>query len=509
MARQSPSGVYPRRARSCLHVFKFKDVAILCLALPFLTLSASRSFVPAQPDMLASPARSQPSAAQGGALSAGKIPATASKQATSGEEQEEGSEDSTVLAEDPATIRRLFARAAKPNFAYAKNKTSAYEILPHPEEEEQDQRSASTPESRLRRKMRKLAERMRPVEEEYPDQEHERQRKRFVRKAATQIMNLAAAKKHKDQQAAIASADKKALSGPEGLKALGYKGNDKFKPESVGLEGAVPVKKGKKRSPTDEAIKRFGELLRDKEAVRKMTKNNADKSKNLLRLVHRTNKRWARRFERDGDSAVMGRSQATEGGEEGAATQLKSKALRLKGGGGPLRLRGGGEMEGISVYLPTSYPSILHWALAMVKIILRIVLSKFGIKIFADPPKPATTESAKGKSSTPKSSKKKAKVAPMPASAVAALEGATFRHSGWLGGQRLRRRPRHATFRHRVCYLHEQRAHLLEGKTPGVRHLELGGGGVRRGEPVRTGGPVSSAPPRPLRLPSVRSYCSV
>eukprot|EP00961_Rhodomonas_salina_P190603 2571846-Rhodomonas_salina.2 len=46
----------------------------------------------------------------------------------------------------------------------------------------------------------------------------------------------------------------------------------------------------------------------------------------------------------------------------------------------------------------------------------RIVLSKFGIKIFADPPKPATTESAKGKSSTPKSSKKKAKVAPMPAS---------------------------------------------------------------------------------------------
>lgn len=36
--------------------------------------------------------------------------------------------------------------------------------------------------------------------------------------------------------------------------------------QSVGLEGAVPVKKGKTRSPTDEAIKRFG--VSDRTGVR-------------------------------------------------------------------------------------------------------------------------------------------------------------------------------------------------------------------------------------------------
>jgi|LauGreDrversion2_3_1035106.scaffolds.fasta_scaffold149717_1 hypothetical protein len=83
--------------------------------------------------------------------------------------------------------------------------------------------------TRLYRKWRLESKRARTVEELYPDEAAERQRKRLVRKTVTHILNLAAQKKHASEQQQIAERERTPLPAPPGLKSLGWKGDARFK----------------------------------------------------------------------------------------------------------------------------------------------------------------------------------------------------------------------------------------------------------------------------------------
>ena len=77
--------------------------------------------------------------------------------------------------------------------------------------------------SKLHKRWRIESRRARTVEEVYPDEAVERQRKRLVRKTVTHIFNVASQKEHTMQQEKIAELQRTPLPAPAGLKSLGWK----------------------------------------------------------------------------------------------------------------------------------------------------------------------------------------------------------------------------------------------------------------------------------------------
>jgi len=158
--------------------------------------------------------------------------------------------------------------------------------------------------SKLYRKWRLESKRPRTVEEVYPDEAAEQQRKRLVRKTVTHILNLAAQKQHQSELQRIAELERTPLPAPSGLKSLGWKGDARFKnpdgplsKSASSASTAAAAKPTQKRTPKEEAIKIFGELLRDKEWVRKVEAKMRSK-KSDWKDLRRLETRHARKFER-------------------------------------------------------------------------------------------------------------------------------------------------------------------------------------------------------------------
>ena len=249
---------------------------------------------------------------------------------------------------------------------------------------------------KLYRKWRLENKKPRTVEEVYPDEACEKQRKRLVRKTVTNILNLAAQQQHQIQTEQIAERERTPLPAPSGLKSLGWTGDARFKvPEAMklaltagaagpkssgGNSRGIPAKPKpvQKRSPKDEVIKRIGELLRDKEWVRRVEAKMKDKN-NTLRQLRRLETRHARRVER----AISAEMQAERAAPVPAAA---ARLDPLRGGAHSvaetlnLALRGGaGIPSWVAALLPTSYDSTTQWLFAIVKIFVIQLLKMMGV----------------------------------------------------------------------------------------------------------------------------------
>jgi len=287
-------------------------------------------------------------------------------------------------------------------------------------EEGPEQKEGKSLLSKLYRKWRLESKRIRTVEEVYPDETPERQRKRLVRKTVTHILNLAAVKQHKAQQERISELEKIPLPAPAGLKSLGWRGDERFKnpdvaggrviPTAIGKKGSGSVtaraKPVQKRNAKDEAIKLFGELLRDKEWVRRMEVKARDKN-NDLRTLRRIETRHARKMERAMHAELSGGGQDTVAVKQ-PQQQQRRKLDPLRGGGSSspgreeghdgahagsrappqhtiafnLRLRGGaGIPDWVAALLPTSYDSTSAWLYALVRIALAQTLKLMGMPV--------------------------------------------------------------------------------------------------------------------------------
>jgi hypothetical protein len=89
--------------------------------------------------------------------------------------------------------------------------------------EDLEKRPEKSQLSKLHKRWRIESRRARTVEEMYPDEAVERQRKRLVRKTVTHIFNIASQKEHAIQQEKIAELERTPLPAPAGLKSLGWK----------------------------------------------------------------------------------------------------------------------------------------------------------------------------------------------------------------------------------------------------------------------------------------------
>jgi hypothetical protein len=274
---------------------------------------------------------------------------------TAAEEVEAGVDDSLFL--NPKKASRLLSTMRKIEEGKLREPTAHAEKCGLKIEEEEDERpQEKSLLSKLYRKWRIESKKPRTVEEVYPDEASEKQRKRLVRKTMTQILNLAAQKQYQEERAQIEERRKTPLPAPPGLKSLGWKGDAQFKvPEAMKQTAAAGSSKGKrpnaarpkpvqKRSPKDEAIKLFGELLRDKEFVRRVEAKMRDKN-NSLRQIQRVENRHARKVERAIFAEVQGDEQtnapgleALRGGYDAASLRLPPRScshnLALRGGAG-------------------------------------------------------------------------------------------------------------------------------------------------------------------------------
>jgi hypothetical protein len=121
----------------------------------------------------------------------------------------EDEEDGSGLFANPSKARRLLSTMRKIDEGILRTPpTHAANAGLDVTEEEDKSKPEKSLLSKLYRKWRLESKRPRSVEEVYPDETAERQRKRLVRKTVTHILNLAAQKNYKVQQEKIAELER-------------------------------------------------------------------------------------------------------------------------------------------------------------------------------------------------------------------------------------------------------------------------------------------------------------